>query len=470
MMRRLFRFLRSIAPRDISQLALAFGVVCFYIAPHARWKPIQVPVVPGFSGHATYSLGARLLSEWLLIFSGVAGYYIWFWPGKHPIRRIFSFLFLPVITGMTLMLYAYQKSIASHSSILEPVNHENWHSPAENILRLINTPGFRIAGLGLVLVTFFTLRFAFGKTSLPLELPEKGTACSIEPKRWGRLQFLIWMLIGPLFLVITLPSMVLVAISTNFPGRMSDYIYSDWLNAVNLTFATFLLLAICFCIVVKEDRTVFRNGLRLPEPRFVGLALAFSVGIPVGISLVQYLSDRMSWATHSFGKFEPPQFGSYFALPSVLVFYMFIPALAEELIFRGVLQYNFIRKYGTQRGIFLVGLIWVAFHFPVDFYSATLDEKEILLKLGSRILTCLSLNYAFAWLTLQSGSVLPATVAHTLFNVFVSMSFGPDFTGKGFIRAMAWAVLAWFIFRYWPPTISSRELAVPTEPIPLMTS
>ena len=76
--------------------------------------------------------------------------------------------------------------------------------------------------------------------------------------------------------------------------------------------------------------------------------------------------------------------------------------------------------------------------------------------------TCLVLGFVFSWLTLRSGSVLPAAIAHTLFNVFVFSSFGLDFYGKDWVRLVLWAVVAYVLFRYWSVKVEDEPGAVAT--------
>jgi hypothetical protein len=78
---------------------------------------------------------------------------------------------------------------------------------------------------------------------------------------------------------------------------------------------------------------------------------------------------------------------------------------------------------------------------------------------------CLVLNYVLAWLTLRFSSVLPAALAHAFYNVLVFSEFDPPFPGKNALRLGLWAILAWVLFRYWPPQIeqdAAQESATPT--------
>jgi len=95
--------------------------------------------------------------------------------------------------------------------------------------------------------------------------------------------------------------------------------------------------------------------------------LAFPASIDVFISAGKFILDRAQWAASDFGKFAPPQFGSYFNAPDMWFLLLFVGAFFEEVIFRGLLQTRFIHRYGLYRGIFLVGIVWAAYHFFSDF-------------------------------------------------------------------------------------------------------
>jgi membrane protease YdiL (CAAX protease family) len=78
----------------------------------------------------------------------------------------------------------------------------------------------------------------------------------------------------------------------------------------------------------------------------------------------------------------------------------------------------------------------------------------------------MALNFVLAWLTLRSQSVLPAAIAHTLYNVLVFSPNGPQFAGKGVLRVALWAALAYLLFRYWPVPSGETLEAVTTPASP----
>jgi membrane protease YdiL (CAAX protease family) len=152
------------------------------------------------------------------------------------------------------------------------------------------------------------------------------------------------------------------------------YSQSVWFS--RFSSVTLVLFAAIFWIAGKECRQVIWKSVRLPGPKYVGLALAIPIGIGIFLSAGQYLFDRAPWAAHNFGDMDPPQFRSYFTFPDPWLLLAFFPALFEEMIFRGLLQRHFIQRYGIYRGICLVGIVWAAFHFSSDFTRVTLTERQ----------------------------------------------------------------------------------------------
>jgi membrane protease YdiL (CAAX protease family) len=239
----------------------------------------------------------------------------------------------------------------------------------------------------------------------------------------------------------------------------SAILESSWFSWTASYAETIIFSVIVFWIVGKAGTEIIRSSIRASEAKYLFLAAAFSIGIGVLISTGQYVLDRSHWAATQFGNSAPPQIWLYFNFPDPLLFLMFFSALFEEVVFRGLVQTFFVRRYGQYRGIFLTGIVWAAFHFNSD---ALLHPNELgaLSQLGFRLAMCLALGFVLSWLTLRSGSVLPAAIAHTFYNILVS-NFGLAFPGKSMVWVALWAVLACILFRYWPvqPLI---ELAVET--------
>jgi membrane protease YdiL (CAAX protease family) len=89
-----------------------------------------------------------------------------------------------------------------------------------------------------------------------------------------------------------------------------------------------------------------------------------------------------------------------------------IPAVGEELGWRGYLLAPLVERLGTGRGIALLGLIWSFWHLPALLSGYNYPETP---QLGAFVLFPLELigvSFFLAWLTVRSGSFWPAALAH----------------------------------------------------------
>ena len=451
-MKRLAEFFRSVLPADPTQLLLLAGVVCLTVAPHLRLWPSGLSTVwDSRTDLLTEQARAYIaFSVWPIILSGIGGYFVCFRPGRRPLQRIVCLVFAPALAGLGLLLGQILNFNRPTSSVMENSSHAAsgggwlhgmlWNLPA----------GILFCLAGLLLIAVYASRLAFGIAQLPLSLPVSPASLSGDAEAWRELQFLIWVLVGPLFLLYNSYTFVTLVLPSLFTSRLPFYSQSAWFSRLSPVFGTLFVLAILLWIIGKESRQVIRNVSELPEPRHVALGLAFPVGVAVLLSTGQYLVDRAQWAAHDFRRFSPPQFTSYFDLPDPWFLLTLFTAFFEEMIFRGLLQRRFVERYGIYRGIFLVGIVWAAFHFVSDVSFHRLTETGVLLKLGWRILFCLALSYVLGWLTLRSHSILPAAIAHTFYNTLVMSGVGPPFVGKDTVLVALWGFLAWVLFRYWP--------------------
>jgi membrane protease YdiL (CAAX protease family) len=179
----------------------------------------------------------------------------------------------------------------------------------------------------------------------------------------------------------------------------------------------------------------------------------FPIASTVLLSVGQYTFDRFQWALQEFGTVPQPDFRSYFSTPDKWLLLLVFSALFEEIIFRGLLQPRFIQRYGLYRGIFLVGVVWAAFHFVSDFSFSGANDWDVPSKLTFRLFMCVTLSFAFGWLALDSGSIFPPAIAHAFYNIFVYSNFGFPFEAKETIRVVLWAGIAFLLFRYCAPSV-----------------
>jgi membrane protease YdiL (CAAX protease family) len=461
---RLKAFLQSVIPADPAQLLLLIGIICFIFAPRMSWWSPQLNKFHSSNAGQERQvpfvfLSYRIFGDFTLIYSAFAGYFVCFWPGPRAVRRVFAFILLPATVAFFLHVGEFVYIAKPYSSVIDRNIFHIQISGAGWAL-WFSTPGFRVAFAGLLFIGTFTSRMMSGISSLPLSLSHDSVAPLSDSQFWRRIEILIWVLVGPLFVLTAGIEagmyFLIVVLRRHHFATMQNEIFE---GALSFLAPAILLAAVCW-IVGKKGRELIRTSVRLCRPKYLFLGAAFSVGIAVLISSAQYLQDRSHWAAAQIGNYAAPQIGTYFNLPDSWVFLMFFAAFFEEIVFRGVLQSVFVRRYGLYRGIFLSGISWAAFHFNYDSYSHP-TELGFLSRVSFRVAMCLAIGFVLSWLTLRAASVLPAAVAHTLYNVLVQY-FGPYFTGKGMVWVVLWAVLACLLFRFWPVRVENEfSLEIP---------
>ena len=450
-MKRLAEFIRSVIPADPFQLLFLAGVVCLIAAHGLRWQPVGLPSAGQSAGDFGLWLQyGALIFVYFIIFLGMAGYFVCFWPGKHPLRRVIRWVCAPALLGLGLMFFRILYLSATRTSILESTssvigNRFRWVEA--NLWKL--PEGFQFMLLGLVLIGIFISRMAFGIATLPVAIPNAHFSQE-NLEAWRRLQFLIFLLVGPLFLVGLLLSFVSIGIPLMIFATPPAYIQSIWFSRLAPVLETPAACTVVLYLMGPENRQTVQDSIRLPDRTSALLSLIFPVGTAVLISAGHFVVDREVWVAHGFGKFSAPEFGSYFDIPDPYFLLLFFAAFFEEIIFRGLLQKRFIERYGMHRGIFFVGIVWGAFHFFSDFSFPRATGLVVLSHSWMRLFTCVTLSFVLGWLTLRSESILPAAAAHTLYNVVVFSGFAPPFLGKNFVQVALWAVGAYVLFHFWP--------------------
>jgi len=321
-----------------------------------------------------------------------------------------------------------------------------------------------------MLILLYTMRLGMGVSSLPLSLPKEHSQGDEDPDSWPQVHLLVFVLVGPYFLIAGLLGVLLfglpyAAMRTISPSFMA--VFGRLAPALDAA----LLIGTSLCILGKQGRQAARSSLRLPEPRYVSIGLILAFAVSGLIPCVHYLVDRAHWAAHDFGKFVPPQFSSYFDLTNAWqpwLLLMAFGAFAEEIVFRGLLLPNFLGRYGLHRGIFLTGIVWAAIHFRSDTYSG-LSVGGVLLHLANRVFLCLALNFVFAWMTLRWNSIIPAAIAHSTWNILVSMQPDTRELWDWELPFVLWAILAYVLFRFWPiigeETASMARSRASPEPV-----
>ena len=248
-MKRLVKFLRSVLPADPTQLIFLAGVFCLFVAPRLRWWLPGLGVAPGRLADSLVQQ-VQFLGVFFLLpisFAGVAGYFVCFWPSDHPFRRILLLVCLPAVAGLCLMYSRLLYLAGPSSSVLEGtgslVAHKiswAWSLP----WKLLS--GFHFCLIGLLLIAIYTSRLAFGIAALPLSLPGNTVSTALDSESWRRVQFLIWVLVGPLYLLYSSLAWLTLGLPMILSSHIPAYAQSAWFSRFSSTIETPVVFAVIF--------------------------------------------------------------------------------------------------------------------------------------------------------------------------------------------------------------------------------
>ncbi|TMQ05547.1 MAG: CPBP family intramembrane metalloprotease [Deltaproteobacteria bacterium] len=151
--------------------------------------------------------------------------------------------------------------------------------------------------------------------------------------------------------------------------------------------------AIGVMVIVHPRRALAAIGLRGAQPRF------FVAAIAIGAT-AWYLNVRLDDAEHLRGLIDRPP------LVEALAEFALLPALCEEIVFRGVLA----RSLGRRMALALAALVSAA---VFSGYHLSLVQA----------LPTLTLGIVLAVIAIRADSVLPAALAHAINNAMaIAMS------------------------------------------------
>lgn len=148
-----------------------------------------------------------------------------------------------------------------------------------------------------------------------------------------------------------------------------------------------------------------------------------------------------------------------FILPNLLL------ALGEEIGWRGFLVPELAKVTSFTRTALISGVIWAAWHMPGLFLLDLADGKTpIIYEALSFGVMIIGTSFAYAWLTLRSGSLWPAAVLHAAHNLWIQgvfdsltgdAGFTPYITGEfGAGLALTGLVVA---YAFWRQRLHARR-------------
>jgi membrane protease YdiL (CAAX protease family) len=461
--RRAGAFLRSILPAEPAHWLILVGSTLLFISANLRWWAGPFPHYTETHLWRTY----EYLVSRLLVVAGAAGYYLCFIRRKVRSYYPFQLVFLPTaIVLMTVMKLAYSwfTGPGGRVSVIAEATGEAYllQSGALKEFALDFGTGFWIAGFGFVLVAVFLTLLYVGRATLPVSLsaPRVTAVPGADDQDSGqRTMLFVWMMICLIPLTPILADLPVTVLSLAWNSSNSHLNYLTWVSASSGALSLFLLALLAMGTNAKE---ALRQSFRLPPVQYLAIAIMIPATVAAIWPMAQYSYERIHWAANNFGRFEPPQLTSYFGLPRFALLWAVIPALIEEIAWRGFLQPRFIRKYGIARGVFFVGIAWGAFHFSGDFHGG-MTLGAIAISIVRRLCGTVAQSYVLAWLTMRSKSVLPAALAHAFHNIFL---YYLPIQAPHWLQPPFWAVCGWILFRYFPMDAPDPRAVV--EPGPML--
>ena len=217
-----------------------------------------------------------------------------------------------------------------------------------------------------------------------------------------------------IYLLITVIASVVLAIVAN--SIMGKYGYTELSAALNhiqktdtFIYINYLLapamIAICVLFITKRNKISFMRIFPVKcKPKYYLIAVLLIFGLLFSLSNLNGLSVQFF---KLFG-YEPRESSSYFPdlsggliVPALIVIAI-MPAIFEELMFRGLLLNCCENGMGSIRAILVTGFCFSLFHAS--------PEQTVY----QFIAGC-----AFAFIAVRSGSILPSIVMHFINNALI---------------------------------------------------
>jgi membrane protease YdiL (CAAX protease family) len=461
--RRAAAFIRTCLPADPSSWLLLSGATFLFISQNLRWWPQSDYYFKPFLW-----AGCSYLMSLPICAAGVTAYYLGLVGFKKPARRLLDSILLPAAIGLStnLIVAFWFRDVGEPAYFVGqlPGAHGLWDSRILLALAVNLGTGFQFASIGFILMASFYVLYSWRRATLPIRLPTVSILdASPSEDEHRRTMLFVWMMVG-MVCITGLPQFVLVVVSEYVGIIRFTQLHPDLFLWLNRMFYALVSLAFVCVALGKIGRKMIPAMLRIPHIQY----LAIAVLIPAAIAFVGPLAtschSRMLWSLHGWGQLGPPSQSAFFGLPAIGSLWYFLPALVEEIGWRGYLQPRFIRGYGLYRAIFLVGVVWGAFHYSWDprSYATT---RDVCIGLVGRLVATVCLSYVLAWLTICSESVLPAAVAHAGYNAFLTAQSLP-IRNPEWLTLPLWAATGFVLLRFFaPPSPTSvAESAMPPAP------
>jgi len=457
---------RSVLPADPTSWLLLLGAIFLFISRNLAWWPRSISNLYRTVEWAGYSHTMSLP----ILAAGIVGYYLALVGAKNPARRLLDSVLLPAAVGLVanlVLAFLWFGDVVEPAHFLNqpPDIHQLWEPRVLRTLAANLGAGFQFASVGFILVAVFFILYIWGRATLPVHLPSESISdASSSGDEHRSTMFFVWIMVAMVFLPWVFEAALAYVGDWIFPHF--TWPHAAWTSWPPFLLHHFLLFVVFVLAAGKCLRKTIPAMFRIPRAKYLAIAISIPAAFAYVGPVASYLHARMIWTNHGWGKYVPPSPSTFFGIPEVASAPYFIPALVGEIAWRGYLQPRFIRRYGLVRGIFLIGVVWGAFHFFWDFDSRMAAQNVCIDVLG-RLAGTISFSYVLAWLTIRSESILPAAVAHATYNAFTTARSLPIHTPH-WLTFLLWLIAGFALFYFFPPPSPTTvtESAIPPAPEP----
>ncbi|MFC2151554.1 lysostaphin resistance A-like protein [Bacteroidota bacterium] len=223
------------------------------------------------------------------------------------------------------------------------------------------------------------------------------------------------------------------------------------------------VIAVIFRLVKKEGfKTV---GWKLKKWWYIFPAIFIPIAIVLGTVYILEIFNWGTWSEQIFvfkdGMLESSKIDlllgreiqsiAFFVLNFIVSHIVFliggsIFTFGEEFGWRGYAQEKLINKFGLNKGLILLGIIWGYWHLPIILMGYNFPEYPILGGLLLMPVMTIFLGIFFGWIYIRSGSIWIPVLVHTVINTMAQLFYGGMTINQpvnlGILLFIAWGIVA----------------------------
>lgn len=194
----------------------------------------------------------------------------------------------------------------------------------------------------------------------------------------------------------------------------ADVVYNNQVAIEDFAFSSLYGISLALSAIAAAllyDKNVKSLALRKCKWKYIGLG----IGIAVFAIFIPFLLNLLAKVT---GLQTEPKFDMELligGLPIVLIL-----ALAEEVMWRGILYSELSKKYNFAKTSIIIGLLWALWHYPVIIHTKFIyADRPLWFVLPAFTAMVVSGSFVYNYLRRISGSIWPCVFLHAGVNYLV---------------------------------------------------